>query len=135
MARILETLPGRRGTRSSRPSGSPRRWGTVGRRRWQRRSSAQRLEQKIARNAPVDTGELKGQSRRASSSVAPIPASRSRPSSMAPTRSTGRRCYRPTHFMSEIVKGGRAAWEADLKATKATLDKKVAAAEKKERGR
>lgn len=41
----------------------------------------------------------------------------------------------PNNFVGEVMRSGRADWEADVRATIKTLEKRAEAAEKKERGR
>lgn len=135
MARIRETLPGSTWNEEFSAKRIASQVGHGGTATVAAQIVAQRLEQKISKNAPYDTGEL------SESVKARIILGGNDPRVNVKTvvhgayQEHGTTVLPPTHFMSEIVRGDRAAWEADIKATKATLDKRVAAAEKKEKGR
>lgn len=133
MARILKTLPGSTYTEKFSAKRIVDQLGNTATTRLAMDIVMQRNQQRISDRAPVDTGELAGsievKARTAKREIAVTTVVH------GAYQEHGTTVLPPQPFIAPVMKSGRAAWEADVRATKATLDKRVAAAERKERER
>lgn len=135
MARILSSLPGSTWSEDF----------TVGRTAKDDKSMtklahqivAQRLTQQVRSNIEakdlIDTGAMQD-----GSSITYVGGANKRFQYDGPVHAAyqehGTTVLAPTHFIAEVMKSGRADWEADVRETKANLERQAEAAEKKEKG-
>jgi HK97 gp10 family phage protein len=135
VARILTTLPGKTHTEEFSAKRIASQVGRSNTAKVAAQIVAERMQQRIKNGAPYETGELER------SVTARIVLGGANPRVEVKTvthgayQEHGTTVLPPQPFIAPVVTSGRSDWEADLRATKANLDKRAAAAEAKERGR
>lgn len=135
MARILTSLPGSTHTEEFSAKRVKARIGTDNNALLAMQIATERAAIRVSQNAPVDTGVL----RDSVSGAAKLRTSDPRIEITTAVHGAyvehGTKHTAANPFIAPVMKSGRAEWEADVVATKETLDKRAAAAERKERGR
>ena len=133
MARIRETLPGSTWTEEFSAKRIKSQVGTSNNALLAMQLATERARARVALGAPVDTGELRDSVEAKAVLRTDDPRVEIKTVVHGGYVEKGTKHMAPNPYIAPVMKTDRATWEADVRATKATLDKKVAAAEKKAR--